>query len=102
MGKNRQTPRSVDVYLGAHNISAENEVNRRVYSGNDAFIHADYNATTLAGDIALIKLSTAVTYTRNNNVIILRLSYFLIIIKRIFRVHSSRLPGNCQRTELRQ
>ncbi|EFX82218.1 hypothetical protein DAPPUDRAFT_33543, partial [Daphnia pulex] len=59
-----QTLKSVNVYLGAHDITATSEVNRRVYSGSQVFLHPDYNANNQAGDIAMIQLTTSVTYTQ--------------------------------------
>jgi ABC-type antimicrobial peptide transport system permease subunit len=58
----------VNVYLGAHNISAPSEVNRKQYWGNETFIHPNWNRTTKAGDIALVKLSTVVEYTSKNKI----------------------------------
>ncbi|EFX83646.1 hypothetical protein DAPPUDRAFT_100270 [Daphnia pulex] len=54
----------LNVYLGAHNISATSEVNRKEYWGNETFIHPNWNPTTEAGDIALDNLSTVVEYTK--------------------------------------
>ncbi|EFX82342.1 hypothetical protein DAPPUDRAFT_241460 [Daphnia pulex] len=54
----------VNVSLGAYNISAPSEANRKEYWGNETFIHPNWNPATKAGDIALVKLSTVVEYTK--------------------------------------
>ncbi|EFX82344.1 hypothetical protein DAPPUDRAFT_49170 [Daphnia pulex] len=54
---------SVKVYLGAHNITTY-ETNRKSYSAMQVFINPEWNQTTLAGDIALIKLYSLVTFSR--------------------------------------
>jgi hypothetical protein len=38
-----------------------------MYNGYEIYIHPEWNPSTMAGDIAMIKLSTIVTYTRNSN-----------------------------------
>ncbi|XP_046640973.1 elastase-1-like [Daphnia pulicaria] len=59
-----QKLKEVNVSLGAHNISAPSEANRKEYWGNETFIHPNWNPATKAGDIALVKLSTVVEYTK--------------------------------------
>lgn len=54
------------VYLGAHDITASYEANRKMYTGYEVYIHPEWNPSTQAGDIALIKLYDIVTYTRND------------------------------------
>jgi len=62
---------SVTVYLGAHNILQTYELNRQVYKGYNMAIHPSWNANAIAGDIAVINLTTTVTYTRKNKFICL-------------------------------
>ncbi|XP_046448012.1 brachyurin-like [Daphnia pulex] len=59
-----QTLRYLTIYLGAHDITASYEANRRVYNGYEAYVHPEWNPSTQAGDIALIKLYNIVTYTQ--------------------------------------
>ncbi len=56
--------RYIDVYLGAYDRTAESEDNRKLYSNSETFIHPAWNPATDAGDIALIKLKSAVKYSR--------------------------------------
>ncbi|XP_046448014.1 brachyurin-like [Daphnia pulex] len=59
-----QKVRYIDVYLGAHDRTAESEDNRKLYSNSETFIHPAWNPATDAGDIALIKLKSAVKYSQ--------------------------------------
>lgn len=59
-----QTLAYLTIYLGAHDITASYEANRRVYNGYEVYIHPEWNPSTQAGDIALIKLYNVVTYTQ--------------------------------------
>jgi hypothetical protein len=93
------------IYLGAHDITASYEANRRVYNGYEVYIHPEWNPSTQAGDIALIKLYNIVTYTRNytNNNTGLFQTFKLIAEKdELNRIHPSGLPGILQRAELLQ
>lgn len=58
--------KSVTVYLGAHNIAQTSESNRKIYIGYNFARHPSWNANTMDGDMALINLTSAVTYTRKN------------------------------------
>ena len=73
----RETVRYLSVYLGAHDITLAYEANRRLYNGYEIYIHPEWNPTTMAGDIAMIKLATIVTYTRNNHLLLI---YFVILV----------------------
>ena len=55
--------KSVTVYLGAHNIGETFENNRERYIGYSFVRHSNWNSNTMAGDIALINLTTTVTYS---------------------------------------
>lgn len=68
--------RYLSVYLGAHDITLAYEANRRLYNGYEIYIHPEWNPTTMAGDIAMIKLATIVTYTRNNHLLLI----FVILV----------------------
>nr|CAH0103335.1 unnamed protein product [Daphnia galeata] len=59
-----ETVRYLSVYLGAHDITASYEANRRLYNGYEIYIHPEWNPTTMAGDIAMIKLAAIVAYTQ--------------------------------------
>ncbi len=63
--------RYLSVYLGAHDITLAYEANRRLYNGYEIYIHPEWNPTTMAGDIAMIKLATIVAYTRNNHLLLI-------------------------------
>ena len=61
----RQQVKKISVYLGVHNYAETDEVNRKLYSVNNYIIHPDWNVNNYySNDIALIKLSTTVTFTR--------------------------------------
>jgi hypothetical protein len=85
----------VNVYLGAHNFSAPSEVNRKQYWGNETFIHPNWNRTTKAGDIALVKLSTVVEYTSKtkSNQILKRISKNLTVET---LMQNTSIPSACQ------
>jgi secreted trypsin-like serine protease len=56
--------RTVDVYLGAHNVSrAAEEPDRLILTSTNLTVHPDWNSNTLQNDIALIKLPRKVTFT---------------------------------------
>ncbi|EFX72708.1 hypothetical protein DAPPUDRAFT_215874 [Daphnia pulex] len=56
--------KSVTVTLGAHNIAQSSELNRKTYIGYNFARHPSWNANTMDGDMALINLTSAVTYTQ--------------------------------------
>ena len=55
--------RTVDVVLGAHNITNAEEATQITISGEKVILHQDYNDTSYLNDIALIKLSQEVSYS---------------------------------------
>ncbi|EFX82246.1 hypothetical protein DAPPUDRAFT_49162 [Daphnia pulex] len=52
------------VYLGVHNYAATDEINRKMYVANNYVVHPDSNVNNFSNDIALIKLSTTVTFSQ--------------------------------------
>ncbi|XP_057376845.1 brachyurin-like [Daphnia carinata] len=58
-----QTVNYVDIYLGKHDRTVS-EDNQKLYSSSESFIHPDWNPTTQAGDIALIKLKSSVKFSQ--------------------------------------
>ncbi|RZC38039.1 serine protease [Asbolus verrucosus] len=57
--------RSVDVILGAHNITNSEEDTQVKIPGQQIIIHENYNGTSYLNDITLIKLNTTVTFNDN-------------------------------------
>lgn len=53
----------IKVYLGAHDLTATNEWQRVIFTTTDYKKHPSWNAQTLNGDIALIKLPVPVNFT---------------------------------------
>jgi secreted trypsin-like serine protease len=56
---------SFDIYLGTHNVRLANEPTRVVITSSDKYVHPNWNANTLAGDIALIKFPAPVEFNDN-------------------------------------
>ena len=56
------------IYLGVIDVPSENQ---KTYWGKENFLHPDWNVTTQAGNVALIKLSNTVEFTGIHIVIIL-------------------------------
>jgi hypothetical protein len=61
-----------DVFLGAHNVRLTSEPTRVEVRATQKIIHPTWNPSTLAGDIALIRLPSPVTL--NSKFLILLLS----------------------------
>lgn len=53
---------SWEVYAGSHDISESSEPHRVVVKTTDSYLHPDWNPSTLANDIALIKLPTKIEF----------------------------------------
>jgi hypothetical protein len=57
----RQKVIGVYVFLGVQKVDS---VNQKTFRDYEIYIHPEWNSTTQAGNVALIKLSTVVEYTR--------------------------------------
>lgn len=73
----RQHIERISVYLGVHNYAATDEINRKMYVANNSVVHPDSNVNNFSNDIALIKLSTTVTFSRIKFLIYLYFGLFL-------------------------
>ena len=53
----------MDVYAASHDLSISDEPDRVIVKTSEVYIHPDWNRVTMAGDIALIKLSQKLEFS---------------------------------------
>ncbi len=57
---------SWEVYAGSHDLSLGSEDHRIVVKTTESIVHPDWNPSTLANDIALIKLPERIEFSDGN------------------------------------
>jgi hypothetical protein len=57
---------SWEVYAGSHDLSLGSEAHRVVVKTTESIVHPDWNPSTLANDIALIKLPERIEFADGN------------------------------------
>jgi hypothetical protein len=53
----------IHVTLGAHNVNDDEEIHQVNYKSRDYYIHPDWDAHTLHGDIGLVRLPASISFS---------------------------------------